>query len=66
MQCHYKHMSHIQFIAQAWLKYPTRSTRQSIYDNNYAENYFDNGKGDDLDNLSDGSGGDEGGGEFSF
>lgn len=36
------------------------------YDNDYAENYFDNGEGDDLDNLGDGGGGDEGGGEFSF
>lgn len=31
------------------------------YDNDYAENYFDNGEGDDFDDLG---GGDEGGGEF--
>ena len=30
------------------------------YDNDYAENYFDNGEGDDLDDL--GGGGDDGGG----
>jgi len=30
------------------------------YDNDYAENYFDNGEGDDLDDLG-GGGGDEGG-----
>ncbi|THU80072.1 hypothetical protein K435DRAFT_785605 [Dendrothele bispora CBS 962.96] len=30
------------------------------YDNDYAENYFDNGEGDDMDDL--GGGGDEGGG----
>ncbi|PFH48706.1 hypothetical protein AMATHDRAFT_111401, partial [Amanita thiersii Skay4041] len=32
------------------------------YDNDYAANYFDNGEGDDLDNLGDGVGGDDGGG----
>jgi DNA-directed RNA polymerase III subunit RPC7 len=32
------------------------------YDNDYAENYFDNGEGDDLDNLGDGGMGDDGGG----
>lgn len=32
------------------------------YDNDYAENYFDNGENDDFDNLGDGGGGDEGGG----
>ncbi|ESK86394.1 hypothetical protein Moror_4987 [Moniliophthora roreri MCA 2997] len=32
------------------------------YDNDYAFNYFDNGEGDDMDNLGDGGGGDEGGG----
>ncbi|KAL0577189.1 hypothetical protein V5O48_004787 [Marasmius crinis-equi] len=32
------------------------------YDNDYADNYFDNGEGDDMDNLGDGGGGDEGGG----
>ena len=31
------------------------------YDNDYAENYFDNGEGDDMDDLG-GGGGDEGGG----
>ncbi|KAH6918131.1 DNA-directed RNA polymerase III, subunit Rpc31 [Coprinopsis sp. MPI-PUGE-AT-0042] len=31
------------------------------FDNDYAENYFDNGEGDDYDNLGDG-GADEGGG----
>jgi hypothetical protein len=30
------------------------------YDNDYAENYFDNGEGDDNDDL--GGGGDDGGG----
>ena len=33
------------------------------YDNDYAENYFDNGEGDDLDDLGGGGGGDEGGGK---
>ncbi|KAG9313489.1 DNA-directed RNA polymerase III, subunit Rpc31 [Chiua virens] len=32
------------------------------YDNDYAENYFDNGEGDDLDDLAGGGGGDDGGG----
>ncbi|TFY60958.1 hypothetical protein EVJ58_g4822 [Rhodofomes roseus] len=32
------------------------------YDNDYAENYFDNGEGDDPDGLGDGGGNDEGGG----
>ncbi|KAK1231343.1 hypothetical protein PQX77_005543 [Marasmius sp. AFHP31] len=32
------------------------------YDNDYAYDYFDNGEGDDMDNLGDGGGGDEGGG----
>ena len=32
------------------------------YDNDYAENYFDNGEGDDLDNLGDTGIGDDGGG----
>lgn len=32
------------------------------YDNDYAENYFDNGEGDDNDELGGGGGGDEGGG----
>ncbi|KAF8438177.1 DNA-directed RNA polymerase III, subunit Rpc31 [Boletus edulis BED1] len=32
------------------------------YDNDYAENYFDNGEGDDLDDLGGGVGGDDGGG----
>jgi len=36
------------------------------YDNDYAENYFDNGENDDFDNLGDGGGGDEGGGEYSL
>lgn len=31
------------------------------YDNDYAENYFDSGENDDMDNLGDG-GGDDGGG----
>ncbi|KAI0355910.1 hypothetical protein OH77DRAFT_1402132 [Trametes cingulata] len=34
------------------------------YDNDYAENYFDNGEGDDFDDLG-GGGGDEGGGGTS-
>ncbi|KXN92127.1 hypothetical protein AN958_09219 [Leucoagaricus sp. SymC.cos] len=36
------------------------------YDNDYAENYFDNGEGDDFDNLGDGGGGDEGGGGMDY
>ncbi|KAI0763172.1 DNA-directed RNA polymerase III, subunit Rpc31 [Irpex lacteus] len=32
------------------------------YDNDYAENYFDNGEGDDNDDLGGGGGGDGGGG----
>jgi DNA-directed RNA polymerase III subunit RPC7 len=32
------------------------------YDNDYAENYFDNGENDDMDDL--GGGGDDGGGVF--
>lgn len=32
------------------------------YDNDYAENYFDNGEGDDMDDLGGGGGGDDGGG----
>lgn len=32
------------------------------YDNDYAENYFDNGEGDDNDDLGGGGGGEEGGG----
>jgi len=32
------------------------------YDNDYAENYFDNGEGDDMDEL--GGGGDDGGGKL--
>lgn len=32
------------------------------YDNDYAENYFDNGENDDMDDLGGGGGGDEGGG----
>ena len=32
------------------------------YDNDYAENYFDNGEGDDNDDLGGAAGGDEGGG----
>ena len=35
------------------------------YDNDYAENYFDNGEGDDMDDLGDGVGG-NGGGESFF
>ncbi|KAF9269629.1 hypothetical protein L218DRAFT_890317 [Marasmius fiardii PR-910] len=34
------------------------------YDNDYAYNYFDNGEGDDMDNLGDAGGGDEGGGDY--
>ncbi|OSD05214.1 hypothetical protein PYCCODRAFT_1406686 [Trametes coccinea BRFM310] len=34
------------------------------YDNDYAENYFDNGEGDDMDDL--GGGGDEGGGGYDY
>lgn len=33
------------------------------YDNDYAENYFDNGEGDDLDDL-DGRGGGGGGDDY--
>ena len=33
------------------------------YDNDYAENYFDNGEEDDLDDLGGGGGGDDGGGK---
>jgi len=36
------------------------------YDNDYAENYFDNGEGDDADNLGDGGMGDDGGGAGKF
>lgn len=36
------------------------------YDNDYAENYFDNGEGDDNDDLGGGGGGDEGGGTTSL
>ncbi|KAF8137411.1 DNA-directed RNA polymerase III subunit Rpc31-domain-containing protein [Boletus edulis] len=36
------------------------------YDNDYAENYFDNGEGDDLDDLGGGVGGDDGGGGEIF
>ena len=36
------------------------------YDNDYAENYFDNGEGDDNDDLGGGGGGDGGGGGKSF
>ena len=32
------------------------------YDNDYAENYFDNGENDDNDDLGGGGGADEGGG----
>ncbi|KAI0760377.1 DNA-directed RNA polymerase III, subunit Rpc31 [Fomes fomentarius] len=35
------------------------------YDNDYAENYFDNGEGDDNDDLG-GGGGDEGGGGMAY
>ena len=31
------------------------------YDNDYAENYFDNGENDDLDDLGGGGGDDAGG-----
>ncbi|KAH0581362.1 hypothetical protein H2248_012453 [Termitomyces sp. 'cryptogamus'] len=34
------------------------------YDNDYAENYFDNGEGDDMDDLGGGGGGDDGGGDY--
>ena len=34
------------------------------YDNDYAENYFDNGEGDDMDDLGGGGGEDAGGGMF--
>ena len=30
------------------------------FDNDYAENYFDNGEGDDMDDLGDGGGGEMG------
>lgn len=37
------------------------------YDNDYAENYFDNGEAEDNDDLGGGGGGDEGGGgKFLF
>jgi len=32
------------------------------YDNDYADDYFDNGEGDDLDDLGGGGGGDPAGG----
>jgi DNA-directed RNA polymerase III subunit RPC7 len=32
------------------------------YDNDYVENYFDNGENDDFDDLGGGGGGDDGGG----
>lgn len=32
------------------------------YDNDYAENYFDNGENDDMDDLGGSGGGDDGGG----
>lgn len=35
------------------------------FDNDYAENYFDNGEGDDLDDLGDGGGGGGEGNEIS-
>lgn len=34
------------------------------YDNDYAENYFDNGEGDDMDDLGGGGGEDGGGGTY--
>jgi len=34
------------------------------YDNDYAEDYFDNGEGDDMDDLGGGGGDDGGGGEY--
>ncbi|KAF9078823.1 DNA-directed RNA polymerase III, subunit Rpc31 [Rhodocollybia butyracea] len=34
------------------------------YDNDYAGNYFDNGEGENFDDLGDGGGGDEGGGDY--
>lgn len=34
------------------------------YDNDYAEDYFDNGEGDDVDDLGGGGGGEEGGGMY--
>lgn len=36
------------------------------YDNDYAENYFDNGEGDDNDDLGGGGAGDDGGGTCTF
>jgi DNA-directed RNA polymerase III subunit RPC7 len=36
------------------------------YDNDYAENYFDNGEGDDMDDLGGGGGEDAGGGMFYY
>jgi len=35
------------------------------FDNDYAENYFDNGEGDDMDDLGDGGGGGGEGNELS-
>ena len=35
------------------------------YDNDYAENYFDNGEGDDMDEFG-GGGGDDGGGKLTL
>ena len=36
------------------------------YDNDYAENYFDNGEGDDLDDIGGGGGDEGGGGEIRY
>lgn len=36
------------------------------YDNDYAENYFDNGEGDDFEDLGGGGGDDGGGGGILF
>lgn len=36
------------------------------YDNDYAENYFDNGENDDMDDLGGGGGGDDGAGTFNL
>lgn len=36
------------------------------YDNDYADNYFDNGEGDDIDDIGGGGGGDDGGGGEIF
>ena len=44
---------------------PSPTNADEEYDNDYADNYFDNGEAEDNDDLGGGGGGDEGGGMFS-